>query len=77
MYILIHITIMLGTENHEGEERRKEEQKEKKGDTSVSIFHNKTLEVLVFLGYTYIRVAFNKYGHLQLSKYVITIHLMR
>ena len=48
---------MLGTVNHEGKERRKEKQREKKGDTSLSNYHNKTRDVVVFW-VTFIKVFF-------------------
>ena len=56
--MLIQITTMLETVNHEEKERRKEKQREKKGDTSVSICQNKTREVVEFLGYIHINVVF-------------------
>ena len=43
--------------NHEGKER-KEKQREKKGDTSLMICHNRTCDVVVFLGNIHINVFF-------------------
>ena len=38
------------TVNNEGKEIRTENQREKKGYTSLSIYHNKTSDVVVFWG---------------------------
>ena len=56
--MLIQITALLETVNHERKEIRKEKEREKRGDTSVSICHNKTREVIVFLVYTHVNVFF-------------------